>query len=193
MARALSIVTPYTTAVISTATVKKHLKVDVTDDDTLIANLVTVATKAVETYTNTFILDTTVKMIGDTWSDISELYKNPVKSVSNIKYYDTTDTLVTLTDTAYLVDNISKPTRINLGVNQEWPNLSERKMAVEVNYVVGNGDTQGDAPLLIQQAMLLMIGNWYENRQAVVTGSIATEIPMAAKMLLDQYKVQVCR
>ena len=45
----------------------------------------------------------------------------------------------------------------------------------------------------IRQALLLTIGNWYQNRQAVVTGTIATELPMNAKFLLDQYKIQVCR
>lgn len=33
-------------------------------------------------------------------------------------------------------------------------------------------------------AVLLMVGHLYENRQSVVTGTIATEIPMAARYLL---------
>jgi hypothetical protein len=41
--------------------------------------------------------------------------------------------------------------------------------------------------------VLLQIGNLYQNRQSVVTGTIATELPMNAKFLLDQYRVQVCR
>lgn len=35
-------------------------------------------------------------------------------------------------------------------------------------------------------AMMLLIGHWYENREAVVTGTIATIIPLAYEQLLDE-------
>ena len=34
-------------------------------------------------------------------------------------------------------------------------------------------------------ACLLLIGHWYENRQAVVLGSAPSDVPFAAKALLD--------
>ena len=36
--------------------------------------------------------------------------------------------------------------------------------------------------------MLLLIGHWYENREAVVIGSTATELPMAVEALISPYR-----
>ncbi|ARS51506.1 head-tail connector protein [Kushneria konosiri] len=36
----------------------------------------------------------------------------------------------------------------------------------------------------ITVAMLLLIGHWYENREAVVIGTITAQVPMAVEMLL---------
>ncbi|MBB3142198.1 head-tail connector protein [Halomonas organivorans] len=37
-------------------------------------------------------------------------------------------------------------------------------------------------------AMLLLIGHWYENREAVALGTIATELPMAVQALISPYR-----
>ena len=45
-------------------------------------------------------------------------------------------------------------------------------------------------PMAVRQAMLLLIGHWYENREAVVVGSAASvDVSLTAKTLLNQYKV----
>lgn len=41
-----------------------------------------------------------------------------------------------------------------------------------------------DFPSSFKAAMLLLIGHSYANREAVVTGTIATEVPMAVESLL---------
>lgn len=44
------------------------------------------------------------------------------------------------------------------------------------------------APEDIQQAVLLCVGNWFENREAVVVGDSATpELPLAVTWLLDPH------
>ena len=193
MARALKIDTPNTTQLITTSDMKGFLKVDISDDDTLIANMVKAATQSAEDYTNRFFLDTVVTMYGDTWGDIGELLKSPVASVTHIKYYDSDDSLQTLASSVYLTDLVSKPAKITLKVNQDFPNLSGRAKAVEDKYVVGTGEDVDSVDDLIKQAVNLTVGHWYQNRQAVVTGTIATQLPMSAKYLLDQFKIQVCR
>ncbi|MGS0465873.1 head-tail connector protein [Cobetia marina] len=39
----------------------------------------------------------------------------------------------------------------------------------------------------ITTAMLLLIGHWYETREAVVIGTITSEVPMAVGALVDHY------
>lgn len=46
----------------------------------------------------------------------------------------------------------------------------------------------GEVPQAIKQAMLLLIGHWYENREAVNIGSAANEFPLAVDALLAPYR-----
>ena len=192
MYRSLKVNTLATNPLFTTAEAKDFLKVDTTADDTLIDNLIKAATQSCEEYTNQYFLDTLVTQYSDNWLEVYRLYKSPVSTLTHIKYYDSTDTLQTLTASNYILDNVSKPARIGLAVDGELPTLADRINAVEVKYTVGYGENSTDVPDGIKQAVLLTIGNWYENRQTVITGRTATELPLSSQYLLIQYKIQVC-
>ena len=192
MKRSLVVTTAAVNPLFTTAQAKAHLKVDVSDDDTIIDNLVLAATQSCEIFTNQYFIDTVVTQYSDTWSDIYQLYKSPVDSITHIKYYDSDDSLQTLSSSNYILDGASKPARIGIAVDGELPNLSDRINAVEVKYTVGYGTASTDVPEGIRQAVLLTIGNFYQNRESVVTGTIATELPLSSQYLLEQYKIQVC-
>ena len=191
--RAYKVVTPATSNPLTLTEAKTHLKVDTTADDTFITNLIKSATSSAQEYTNRFFIATTIQQYGDKWEDISNLFKSPVASVTHVKYVDPDGTLQTLSTDVYFVDDVNKPARIGLKPNQSFPEIIDRLNAIYVEYVVGIAAGPDEVDEGIRQALLLTIGNWYQNRQAVVTGTIATELPMNAKFLLDQYKIQVCR
>lgn len=76
---------------------------------------------------------------------------------------------------------------------QSWPAVGSSPEAVRVRYTAGYPDV-GDppastVPAAIKQAILLLVGHWYENRESVVTGTIATTLPLAAEALLSTYRV----
>ena len=192
MKRSLVVTTAAVNPLFTTAQAKAHLKVDVSDDDTIIDNLVLAATQSCEIFTNQYFIDTVVTQYSDTWSDIYQLYKSPVDSITHIKYYDSDDSLQTLSSSNYILDGASKPARIGIAVDGELPNLSDRINAVEVKYTVGYGTASSDVPEGIRQAVLLTIGNFYQNRESVITGRTATELPLSSQYLLEQYKIQVC-
>ena len=190
--RAYKIKTSLATKVLTTSEVKNHLKVDTTVDDTLIDNLISAAQNSCEEYTNRFFITKTLIQYGDVWNNISELFKSPAKTITSIKYYNTDNVLQTLSSSIYLLDLAVMPSRIGLQPNESFPSIANRINAIEVTYDVGVDDPSlvDDA---IKQAVLLTIGHWYANRETVVVGRIASEVPMAAKYLLDQYKIQVIR
>ncbi len=192
MYRSLKEVTLSSTPLFTTAEAKDFLKVDTTADDTLIDNLVKAATESCQIYTNQYFMTTIVKQYSDTWAEFYTLYKSPVSAIAEIKYYDSDDTEQTLASSNYILDNVSKPARIGIAVDGTLPNLANRINAVYVEYTVGYGDDSVDVPDGIKQAVLLTLGNWYENRQSVITGRTATELPLSSQYLLDQYKIQVC-
>jgi hypothetical protein len=83
-----------------------------------------------------------------------------------------------------------EPSQIQLVDGQSFPDITKRNDAVLVRYTVGYG-AASDVPEIIKQAILLTIGNFYANRQSVITGKTATELPQNSKWLLDTYKVQI--
>ena len=192
MYRSLKVDTAAASPVFTTAEAKAVLKVDVSTDDTVIDNLVSAATESCQIYTNQYFINTVVTQYSDTWDDFYTLYKSPVDSITHVKYYDSDDTQQTLASSNYILGHYSQPARIGIAVGGELPNLSKRINAVEVKYTVGYGTASTDVPEGIRQAVLLTIGNWYENRQTVITGRTATELPLSSQYLLEQYKIQVC-
>jgi uncharacterized phiE125 gp8 family phage protein len=190
MAKSYEVSSESSVVLLTTAEAKTHLKIDYTDDDTYIDNLISAARLSAEIYTNRYFINTTLIQYGDQWSDLSVLFKSPVGSVTSIQYYDSDNNLQTLDSSVYVVDNIHQPARIGLDVNQSFPSIAGRINAVKCTYVVGYGAAASNVPEGIKEACLLTIGNWYENRQEVVIGRIATELPKSAQYLLEQYKVQ---
>ena len=192
MKRSLVVTTAAVNPLFTTAQAKAHLKVDVSDDDTIIDNIVLAATQSCEIFTNQYFIDTVVTQYSDTWNDFYTLYKSPVASITHVKYYDSNDSQQTLASSNYILGHYSKPARIGVAVGGTLPNLSDRINAVEVKYTVGYGTASSDVPEGIRQAVLLTIGNFYQNRESVITGRTATELPLSSQYLLEQYKIQVC-
>ena len=131
-------------------------------------------------------------MYCDKWSEMTPLLKSPVSDIVNIKYFDTDEVDTLLATSNYDSDLASEPARIRISQDGEFPTTADRISAIKVRYKVGYGTAASDVPEGIKQAVLLTIGNWYENRQEVVIGRIATELPKSAQYLLEQYKVQTC-
>ena len=192
MYRSLKVDTAATTPIFTTAEAKDFLKVDTTADDTIIDNLVAAATESCQIYTNQYFINTIVTQYSDNWKEFYSLYKSPVSSITHIKYYDTNDSLQTLAASNYILDDTYEPARIGIAVDGELPNVADRINAVQVKYTVGYGTASTDVPEGIRTAIILTVVNWYENRQSVITGRTATELPLSSQYLLDQFKIQVC-
>lgn len=192
--RAYKVITAAATNVLTTAEVRENLKVDIVTDDTLIDNLIIAATNSCQEYTNRFFIETEITQYCDSWSDVSELLKSPVTidQPFTIKYYDTAGVLQTLSAAIYTLDHVSHPARVVLTPGESWPDIWDNVNSVEVNYTVGER-TASSVDNAIKQALLLTIGHWYQNREAVIVGRQVNEMPMSAKYLLDQYKIQVIR
>lgn len=191
---ALTIDTEPTTEPLTTQEVKDHARIDISDDDTYIDALVTAARMSAEVFTNRQFITATWKLNLDKFpsgdNEIIELPRPPLASITSVKYYDTDGVQQTLTDvTDYQVDTISEPGRLAPAPSTFWPAVQSEKLnAVEVIYVAGYGAASA-VPQGIKQALLLLVGHWYERRETVLVGSISKELEFATKSLLIHYKV----
>ena len=188
--RTYQVVTAASTYPVTTSEAKTHLKVDTSADDTYIDNIIKAATQLSEEYTNRFFIDTVIEQTCSSFADLQTLFKSKVNTVTHVKYYDSDNSLQTLDATVYDTQLDYEPSQIQLAENQSFPDITKRNDAVVARYTVGYG-TASDVPEIIKQAILLTIGNFYQNRNSVVIGRISTELPLNVKWLLNTYKVQI--
>lgn len=179
---------PATTA-ISLAEAKSFLRVDsdYDDDNAYITSLIGVATNVVEQFTRRRLITQTYNIYYDEFPPFMDLQVGNVASVTHVKYYDTDNTLQTLNTSEYDVDIRVKPGRIYQAEDGNFPSTYERANSVEVEFVVGSAAS--DVEDAIKQAMYIVIGRYYENRQDVVMGTQVNELPLMVDHLLTPYRL----
>ena len=178
-----TLVTPPAAYPVTLAEAKANCRIDGTDEDTLVNGLIAAATAHVESRTGRSIIERVYDVTFDAFADEMILPVGPVLSVDEVAYLDTTNATQTLASSAYQVDNTNSPHRIIREPGASWPAASQRKNAVTVTVTVGY-DT---VPPELKQAILLLVGDWYRNRESTVVGTISSELPNAVNALLANH------
>lgn len=195
---ALTIATPPASEPVSLAQAKLHLRVDGSDEDALITSLIVTARKTCEQWSGRSFMAQT----WDLWlnafpsrsgraasmapPDAILLPRPPLVSVTYVKYTDTAQVLQTLTEGVdYFVDDTREPGQVLPAYGKTWPAALDYVNVVQVRYLAGEADA-ANVDERAKQAMLLLVGHWYENREAVLTGATSREIEMAARTLMHQ-------
>jgi uncharacterized phiE125 gp8 family phage protein len=214
------LITPPTVEPVTLAQAKLHCRVDFTDDDALITAYITAARQYAEKYTGRAFFNQTwlrtldfFPLYGDCnatrtpsqrhtwpygtwyWDQVTiELPTPRTVSVTSITYLDNSGTSQTLPASAYTVDTTSVPARIVPTQGTFWPIIAAYQPgSVRITYVAGSygdGATVNTCPQTIVMAMLLLIGNWYENRSSTSAQSLKA-IPMGVDALLSLERVQI--
>jgi len=166
-----------------------HLRVDSDDEETLIESLITTARITVEHWTARQLITATWNLYLDAFKAEIRVPYPPLQSVSSIKYYDTGGTQQTLDSSVYTVDTYAKPGRVVEAYSQTWPSTRSIINAVDVEFVAGYGAAGSDVPEPLLQAMKLLVGHWFENREGVLIGVTARELPLAVQSLIFPYRI----
>jgi hypothetical protein len=89
----------------------------------------------------------------------------------------------------FIFDNQSEPPRIFPGPpGVMWPSVLYAENAVQIHYTAGYGSDGTNVPGVFKIAMLQLIANWYENREAAMSGGFR-QIPNQVQMLLWSKRV----
>lgn len=179
------VVVPPVEEPVSLARAKAHLRIPVSDDaeDELILGLITAAREQVESLTGLALARATLEMTDGGFPDrcgLIELPSVPLVHVEAVAYTDATGVEQVLAPSAYVVEpRYGRALRLASGT-QAWPTARSAD-GIAVRYVAGYEPTT--VPQRAVQAMLLLIGHWYFNREAVITGTISTELPQTVQVL----------
>lgn len=172
---------------VSLAEMKLHLRVDHTDEDALIAGLITAAREQCEIEARRTFCTATIEQRWERWPWAGgfPLHRGPVQSITSITYTDEDGNTGTMSSSDYLLYKETDPPTVVLKPDAEWPVVDLMPgYSISIKYVAGYGAAAA-VPQRYKQAIKLMAANWYENREPVVVGTIVTQIPMAVRALLD--------
>lgn len=178
---------------IALADAKRHLKVDVDDENDLIVSLIRAAREQVETYTGR-------RLIFQTWEDKRGFPRgplvlpfSPVSAVSSITYLDTAGVSQTWSPALYRTFLPAGPQAARAWVEpahgQSYPATYPVTDPVTVRVVCGYGASGASVPAGLIAAMKLLIGHWYQERSAVNIGNIVTPLPMGVESLVWSYRL----
>jgi uncharacterized phiE125 gp8 family phage protein len=139
-------------------------------EDTTINNLITSAREDAEDITRRAFATQTLEAYLDYFPhqcDI-ELPNPPLQSVTSVKYKNSAGVEVTMTaNTDYIVDTDRNIGRIVLPYGKTWPSFTPYTVnPIKIRYVAGY-TAENPIPEKFKQAMLLHIGFYYYNRDAV--------------------------
>ncbi len=192
--------TPPAAEPVSLVEIKAHCRVDISDDDALLGGLIVAARQHVESLTRRQLINATWRLSLDAFPGVTRhvggwprsaaegadirLPRPRLQSVTSITYLDAAGAAQTLSPSSYTVSGDEEPGRIALAPGSDWPDTqADRINAVQITYVSGYGADASSVPQALKQAVLLLAAHWYENREAVVVGTINSALAMAVESL----------
>jgi uncharacterized phiE125 gp8 family phage protein len=170
---------------------KAQCRVDAasTDSDSLIDALVKSARVYIESYCGIRLITQTLAMRCSSWADLARLPDAPLSAINAIQYVDTNGATQTLNPSVYSAMLYGLSPAVRVAYAQAWPtSLLDAPDAITVTATAGYGDDGATVPAPIVQAMLLMIGQWFDNRQDVLIGGRLDALPNASDALLANFR-----
>lgn len=167
---------------------KTQLKITGTSQDTEVASFIKSAREYVEKLTGRSLITQTrqIKLDYFPFCNFIELTNGPLIGSVAITYYDTDEVSQTLSSSDYWVDTHSEIPRIV--IKNYWPSTKNMPNAVTIQYSAGYGSASA-VPNALKEAILLLVGHYDMNRQAVITGTISTEISEGVHRLIGPYVI----
>ncbi len=176
-------------AVVSVPEVKRHLRVDHTDDDAYISGLIAAATAWIDGANGWLgraigIQKWELQRCGFGPGCSINLPLAPLVSVEAVSYTAVAGASQTFSEYRVLGIGTSGAGGIYLAAGSSWPTTSGDPDSVRIEFTAG----YEAVPAPIKHAILLMVGHYYENREAI-TAEKPDVLPMGVDALLMPYRI----
>lgn len=161
------------------------------DDDT-VETYIKAATSYAESRTNKVYAQRTFTLKRDKFAETMELPVYPVLSVDSITYIDINEVEQTMAASNYQVITDRIPAIVHLEdvPTVDGDTLNAVTITVTAGFESSNSPADADKiPDAVKQAIKLMVGHFYENREAVTADVRPEKVPMATDALLWPHRV----
>ena len=182
--------TPPIAEPLTLAEAKEHLRVDFAEDDGLIASYLAAARQTAEERTGLAAVERTLIWSGSCFPKMERqggeilLPHPPLIAVERVEYIDRDGVLQVLPAEDYEEDVSVMPGRLVAVPGKSWPVTDGSASAAAVIYRAGYGAPPAVADTF-KHLVRLLLANFYEQREPVITGTIATELPLGAQALIN--------
>lgn len=171
---------------------KLHLRIDGVTEDTLVSRYIKAARERAEAHTGRALITQKWDVYFDRFPESGKplsLPRSPVAAVDWIKYLDANGAEQTWNAALYQLDLKREPETVSPKAGESYPTTQAVPSAVNIRITCGYGAAGADVPEPIVDFIRLATGHLYANREPVVTGTIATELPSPLAGELDNYRV----
>lgn len=172
---------------VNLADMKTYLKIDGTEEDDLIASLITSARLMVEASVRKLLISQTWRIVLDDWprDGILRLPLAPVIDVTAVRVYDSLGVATPVASTLYAIDKISDPPR--LMITGAVPSPGQTMQGIEIDVTAGYGTQAAAVPAPLRQAIRMLASYWFENRGEAMTPGDLT-LPADILVLMAPYR-----
>lgn len=173
--------------------VKLHCRIDQETEDSYFTDLITTARQYVEELCGPLITQTW-EQYEDDWpgGEVLRLGLPRLQSVTSIIYTNEDGVAATLAAASYTqATQDARWPAVVLKPDYDWPTVTLFNVnPIQIIFICGYGATGASVPLPLRQAILLLIGHWYEERQIATVGHHIAAVPFAVNSLLANYRVR---
>jgi uncharacterized phiE125 gp8 family phage protein len=159
------------------AEAKLQCRVDGSDEDGLLSDLISAARSHVEKYCGIGLGSQTAVLRCSSFCDFIDMPIAPVSAITSITYLDSSGIEQTLSTDVYEGVLIGLEPHIRLKINQSWPSIRSATDAIRVTVTAGYATHEKD----ILAALKLMVSAWYDSRSV-------GPMPEGAANLLTNYR-----
>jgi uncharacterized phiE125 gp8 family phage protein len=161
---------------------------DDNSEDTFITSLIAPARAYVERVSRCLFVEGTRVETFRRWGDYLEIWRRPITSITTVTYSTSDDPVDDVEYEGFATDFNSFPLRIYpaFGGNG-FPTLVDGQ-TITVTYVAGAMAATSEEYLLGKRAMLILIGHWFEYREAALAGQVSSDVEFTVRSLLDELR-----
>lgn len=190
---------------VSVAEAKLHLRVDHSDEDTLIESLIRAATEHLDGWTGILgrcLVEQEWRQDFDSFARCLRLPLGPVNAIGSVTWRNTAGQVSTIAQGDYsLRTDAAGRSIVRFADKYGFPGGLFEVGAVSVTYTAGYPTIPAEVgppeiparstvPEDIKGAIKLIVGAWYENREETVIGTIASPLPksVSVEALVRKYR-----
>lgn len=165
--RQIQIVSTIGSEIISVSDCKNYIRIDTSEDDTLLGFMITSARLQAESYLSRDIVSKQRKyFLDNSYDGKIDVPYGPISSIDSV-------TIGGVAETGYTT----------YGLGDLMVEIDPTDKAIEITFT-----TEGMNDGLLKQVLLQMVSTLYDNRTDYVNGTISTELDSSYKRILDGYK-----